>query len=339
MELGGGFGELVGNDARHGVGGSEERQGDLRRVADHHGDRHGLADCPAEAEDDRAENSRFAVREDRHPDHFPAGCPQGYGGLLLALRHGQEHLLGDGGDDRHHHDHQDEHGGEHAHPVGCTREEREKAEVVVQERLDGPLQPGSHDQHPPEAVDDARDRGEELNQGGDQPPHFFRRDLGDEDGGADREGGGEQERQDGGNHRAPEVGEGAEIPLDRIPVPPRDESPTEPAHGGKALPGHFDYHQQEDDKDGESEQNRKAFENKVAGEPLLDIPFNGPVSLAAIAGGLSIASSGANEKHVPVFGEHIDIFSGLLSRFPTGWKTVGFRTGKIFQDGAFLRLR
>ena len=66
--------------------------------------------------------------------------------------------------DRDDHDRQDQAGGQQADVRRRAREQRDEAEVVVQPRLDVGLEERPHDEDPPQAEHDARDRGQELDQ-------------------------------------------------------------------------------------------------------------------------------------------------------------------------------
>src|SRR5690242_12811863 len=118
VEVAGGFAEFVGDNARHGVSGGEEGFGDFGAVADDHGDGHGFTEGATESEDDAAENSDAGVGQDSGANHLPAGGAEGEGGFPLLLRNGSHDLAGNGGDDRHDHDGEDNAGGEHADAVG-----------------------------------------------------------------------------------------------------------------------------------------------------------------------------------------------------------------------------
>ncbi len=45
--------------------------------------------------------------------------------------------------------------------------------MVDEKRLNGLLQPGSHDQHPPQTIDNAGDGRQKFHQGGYHGAHFF----------------------------------------------------------------------------------------------------------------------------------------------------------------------
>src|ERR1700756_3926069 len=63
VHIAGGFAELVGEDTGHGVARGQEGLHYLRAVANHHGDRHGLAEGAAQAEDDGAHDTDARVAE------------------------------------------------------------------------------------------------------------------------------------------------------------------------------------------------------------------------------------------------------------------------------------
>src|ERR1019366_7122066 len=61
IQIAGGLGEFVGNDAGHGVARREQRLGDLGTIADHHGNGHGLAQRAPQSEYDPAHNANARI--------------------------------------------------------------------------------------------------------------------------------------------------------------------------------------------------------------------------------------------------------------------------------------
>ena len=88
------LGELVGDRRRHGVAGREQRGRDLVPVADQHGDRHRLAQRPAEPEDDRADDPGAGVGQNGGGHRLPPGGAERERGLPLGVGHRQQHLPG-----------------------------------------------------------------------------------------------------------------------------------------------------------------------------------------------------------------------------------------------------
>ena len=83
IHISGRFGELIRNYAGERVPRLEERRRDLRRVADHHCDRHGFAESASEAKNDRAEQAFLCVTKHRDPGCFPACRAERVGGFAL----------------------------------------------------------------------------------------------------------------------------------------------------------------------------------------------------------------------------------------------------------------
>src|ERR1039458_6266729 len=66
IQIAGRFGEFVGEYAGHGVSGSEQRFGNFRTVADHHGYRHGFAEGAAQTQNDGAYDSSPCIAQHTH---------------------------------------------------------------------------------------------------------------------------------------------------------------------------------------------------------------------------------------------------------------------------------
>src|SRR5258708_23240775 len=75
------FAEFVGDHAGHGVAGSEKRLCDLRTVANHHGDRHGFTQRPAQTKNHAAHDAGASIAQNPGADHLPPGgsqCEDGF---------------------------------------------------------------------------------------------------------------------------------------------------------------------------------------------------------------------------------------------------------------------
>src|SRR5208283_4256365 len=123
IQIAGGLGELVGNDAGHGVAGCEQRLRHLGTVSDDHGHRHGLAQRAPQAEDNAAHDADARIAENAHADHFPARGAQRQHRLTLVLRDRRHHLARNGSYDRHHHNRQDDARRQHAQAIHGAAEE------------------------------------------------------------------------------------------------------------------------------------------------------------------------------------------------------------------------
>ena len=123
------LGELVGDRRRHGVARREERGGDLVPVPDQHGHGHRLAQRAAQAEDDGADDAGAGVGQHGGDHRLPPGRAERQRGLPLGVGHREQHLPGDRHDVRHHHDREDDPGGEHGGPVDRPLEQRQEAEA------------------------------------------------------------------------------------------------------------------------------------------------------------------------------------------------------------------
>ena len=116
------LGELVGDDAGHGVGGGEYAPRQDVRVPYHHGYGHGLPQGPPEGEEHACDDAGAGIGEDHLPDDLEPRRAQGEGRLLQVRGHQADHLPAKGG--RIGDDHYGEHegGGQDADPVGGDAE-------------------------------------------------------------------------------------------------------------------------------------------------------------------------------------------------------------------------
>ena len=133
------FGEFVGDGRGDRGARRQDRRRDAVRVADHEGDGHGLAERAAEPEHDAADHADPRIGQHDVAEHFPGGAAEPVGGFLEHRRNRVEHVARDRGDERQHHDREDEARGQHADAVGRTgeqrRQQRDVAEHRDQERL------------------------------------------------------------------------------------------------------------------------------------------------------------------------------------------------------------
>ena len=118
------FGEFVGDGRRYGGAGREHRSRNPVRVADDEGHRHGLAERAAKAEHHPADDADPGIGQHDIAHHLPGGAAEAIGRLLEHRRHRLEHVARDRGDERQHHDGEDQAGGQHADAVGRTGEQR-----------------------------------------------------------------------------------------------------------------------------------------------------------------------------------------------------------------------
>ena len=104
--------------------GLEQRDVDSVAAADHLGDGDRLAERAAEAEQRGGGHARERGRQDDAADHLPAGRAERRGSVLELPRDRQEQVAGDRGDDRDHHDREDQPGGEDARAGRLRRSRR-----------------------------------------------------------------------------------------------------------------------------------------------------------------------------------------------------------------------
>src|SRR5438874_7856617 len=153
------LGELIGERRRDRRAGLQQGGMDVVRVADHEGDRHRLAEGAAEPEQNAAEYPDARIGEHHPPHHLGGRRAEREGALAQYRRHRLEHVAHDRGDERQHHDRQDEPGGQHADAERWAFEQqadsRDHAQRVDQRRLDMFLDEGGEHEQTPDAVNDA----------------------------------------------------------------------------------------------------------------------------------------------------------------------------------------
>jgi len=122
---------------------------------------------------------------------------------------------------------------------------------------------GEHEQAP-DAVDDARNAGEQLNGDADRPPQVFRTDFSEEDGDAEADGNADQHGDEGGHDCAVDRRQGPEFLGDRVPALRGEEIEAESAPGGQRANHKRDHHACEDHQHGDGRSLRQDVEGAVA---------------------------------------------------------------------------
>src|SRR6516162_10746334 len=154
------------------------------RVADDERHRHRLAERPAEAEHYSADDADAGIGQDDLPDDLAARGAETVSALLEDRRHGLEDVAHDRRNERQNHDRQYETGGQHADAERRPGEQRAKpwnlAERIDQVGLDILLDERGEYEEPPDAIDDARDGGQQLDHRREWPFQPDRADFGDE---------------------------------------------------------------------------------------------------------------------------------------------------------------
>ena len=213
-----GLAELVRDRRRERVALPEQVPAELGRVADQdrHGDR--LADRAAEAEHRPADDARAAVGQHGDSDHLPAGRPEAERRLLVVERHRGHHLAAERRDDRQDHDREHQAGDEVVGNRGhAAADERDEGQAIGHPLL-GRLELRGQEEDAPQPVHDRGHRGEQLDQHGDRPAHAPWGELGHVDGGRNRHRDADHQRQHGGDHRADEQRQRAELFGVDVPV-------------------------------------------------------------------------------------------------------------------------
>ena len=193
---------------------------EVGRGRQHEGDGHRLAQRPAQAEHGAGDDGRAAVGQHGHLDDLPPGGAQRQRRLLVQSGRLEEHLAGHRGDDRQDH-HRQHHGrGEHGATGGGggAGEERDEPEVVLQPRVRPPGQQRRQHEDAPQAVDDARDRGQQVDDRAEGSGQAGRGVVADEqrhrDGREHGEHQGERRGVDRAEHQRQDVGAEADAALE-----------------------------------------------------------------------------------------------------------------------------
>src|SRR5438552_10457396 len=217
MELAGGFGEFIGDDGGNGISGRKERSADDGRIADDHGDGHRFAERSGKGQENGTKNARAGKRNDNFPRGFPARGPERECSFALVTRDGEKHFTGDGNDIGDDHDGEDDARGQEADAVGGALKKREEAERVLESRLNVLTHQRNDDEDAEHAVDDAGDGGEKIDEKFERVRNSRRGQLSKKNGGADAEGHGDQQSYGGGDERAVNERQSAELFEDGIP--------------------------------------------------------------------------------------------------------------------------
>ena len=183
---------------------------DLRVVADHHRHRHRLAERAAEAEHDRADDAGARV-EERRADRLEARRAERVGAFALRDRHRLQHFARDRRGEGDDHDGEDQRGRQHADAERRTAEERQRRAASPAAHVSSARTSGHQHEDAPQAVDDRRNRGQQLGQEHQRLPQPRRAELGDEDGDAERDRRRDEQREDRRVERAPDERQRAEL--------------------------------------------------------------------------------------------------------------------------------
>src|SRR5260370_19197009 len=216
-KIGGGLGEFVGDAGGDGIAGRKKRSANDGGIADDHGDGHGFAEGAREGQEDGAKDARAGEGNDHLPGGFPAGSPEREGGFALVARDGEEHFTRDGnnvGDD---HDGENNAGSQKTHAIGWPLEEREETEGALEGRLNELAHQWDDDEDAEDAVDNAGDGGQKINEKFGRGRNSCGSELGKKNGRADAEGNGDEQRNCCGDERDVNEGQSAELTEDGIP--------------------------------------------------------------------------------------------------------------------------
>src|SRR5580658_571466 len=110
------LGKLVGDHRSHRAAIRQQRLVNLRRIADHHRDRHRLAQRAPQPKNDAAHNADPRITQNAHADHLPARRAQRQHRLALRVRHRRHHLARQRRDNRQNHDRENYAAGKKSQP-------------------------------------------------------------------------------------------------------------------------------------------------------------------------------------------------------------------------------
>src|SRR5919206_499202 len=268
------------------------------------GDRH---------EDERGRDPRARVGQDDAADHLPARRPERQRALLQVARDAEEELPRDARDDRRDHDRQDEDRGQEPEDRRVAAEERQEAERALQPRLEVIGDERPHDEDPPEADDDARNRGEHLDERADRAAKPAWRELGEEERDRDRERSRDQERPDGRDGAAEQERRRAEDLVDARVPRVRDEEVEPEAVDRRArlvddLPG---------DEDEQRDRGRGGREGDAVQGGVTEVEAPAPPELGG-AGGRRFGDEGQAWTRFRVFSEAPKTLFGMGTKRSLG---------------------
>ncbi len=222
-----GFGELIGDNAGHAVARSQQRARNFRPVADDHGDRHGFAQGAAQAENDCSDDADARVAQHAHADHLPARSSQGQHRLPLGVGNSRHDLPGKRRDDGENHDGENHAGCEHPDAVVGAGKNPRPTQGLDEERIHILAQQWNQNENRPQTINHAGNRRQQFGKEGQETAQPGGAHLGEEDGNTDRQGYGDNERQNRRDHGAVDKRQCAEVAVDRIPGGPEEERHSE----------------------------------------------------------------------------------------------------------------
>src|SRR5450756_351256 len=196
VELVGGLGKLVGYHAGHGVRRCEQGGRDLWPVADHHRDRHGLAQGAPQPENEGPENPGVGIGQHCQPNGLPSGCTQRQHRLPLGVGDGAHHVPRYGSDGWDDHYGQDQPACQQPDPVHGSLEEGQEAEGVSQHGLQRGPEPWSHHEDAPQPVYDTGYRREQFDHEGNRTAKPVGSELGQVDRRADADRASDRQREE-----------------------------------------------------------------------------------------------------------------------------------------------
>ena len=252
MHVGRRLRKLVREDGGHRVRRGEQRGRDLGPIADHHRDRHRLAEGAGQREEGRAEDARACVRQHHLAHRLPAGRAERERSVALRLRDRKEDLASDRDDVWHDH-HREQHAGrEEPDAVDGSREERDAAEETLDRRPDGAHQRHEHeDAHQP--VDDARHCDEQLQEEREPVAQAPRHQLGEADRRAEAERRRDGERDGRRRQRPVDERQRPELREDGVPDAGPEKAPAEGVPGRGRLHEQLDRDRSSDGEHGQRE--------------------------------------------------------------------------------------
>src|SRR6266702_4774487 len=190
-------------------------------VTDNERDRHRFTQRAAQTQHDAADDAGARIRHDDLPDDLPGRGAEAVTRLLQYVRYRLEHVTHDGRNEGYHHDYQHDGGGQNTDSKGWTLEQLadhgQGSEPFDEPRLHVPLQQRRQYEQAPDAEDDARHGGQELDGHTHGPLEPRGRQLGEEDGNAETDRDGDDHGQERSHHRSVHRRQRAVLVGDRIP--------------------------------------------------------------------------------------------------------------------------
>src|SRR6218665_43999 len=309
--------------------GPEQRGGHAVSIADHEGPRHGFTERAAQSQHDPADDPLLGVGQHHAAPHRPGGAAQAVGGLAQDGRDDLEHIAHHGGDERQHHECEHDAGRQDAETIGAAAkqktDQRHGSEQLLHRHLEVVgKQRGKHEQAE-HAVDDRRHRRQQFHGRAQRALQPYRAGFGQEQGDAEGQRHGDQQRNAGTDHGADDGDRGTEffIEEDPFPAPPKLD-----AELVKRRPS-VDEERDDDAQQRRQHQQRQTLRQPMEHHVLQALPPGNRCDGGGFGGRIAGLDHGQGLRIHRGSEAHGDSLKGRPSRRPSARATDGRQRGAI----------